>query len=71
MVGTGRLFRVEGNLNGAKYSDILEENLVQSAQGLRLGQRFNIQQDNDAKHTANLMQELLRKRPSHSPDLTS
>uniref|UniRef100_A0AAZ3PKX7 Transposable element Tc1 transposase n=1 Tax=Oncorhynchus tshawytscha TaxID=74940 RepID=A0AAZ3PKX7_ONCTS len=35
--GTGRLVRIEGNMNGAKYREILDENLLQSAQDLRLG----------------------------------
>jgi hypothetical protein len=30
-VGTGRLFRLEGKMNGAKCSEILDENLLQSA----------------------------------------
>ena len=34
--GTEGLVRVEGKLNGAKYRDILNENLVQT-QDLRLG----------------------------------
>ena len=34
--GTGGLVRLEGKLNGAKYRDILNENLVQSTQDLRL-----------------------------------
>ena len=36
VAGTVGLIRVEGKLNGAKYSDRLSENLVQSAQDLRL-----------------------------------
>ena len=35
--GTGRLFRVEGLMNGAKIRETLDENLLQSAQELRLG----------------------------------
>ena len=35
--GTGRLVRIEGKINGAKYREILDENLLQSAQDLRLG----------------------------------
>ena len=50
--GTGRLVRIEGKINRAKYRQILDENLLQSAQELRLGQRFTFQQDNDPKHTA-------------------
>jgi hypothetical protein len=49
--GTVRLVRIEGKLNGAKYSEILDENLLQSAQELRLGRRFTFQQENDPKHT--------------------
>uniref|UniRef100_A0AAZ3PVF5 Tc1-like transposase DDE domain-containing protein n=1 Tax=Oncorhynchus tshawytscha TaxID=74940 RepID=A0AAZ3PVF5_ONCTS len=35
--GTRRLFRIEAKMNGAKYREILNENLLQSAQDLRLG----------------------------------
>ena len=54
--GTGRLVRIEGKMNGAKYRDILDDNLLQSAQNLR---RFTIQQDNNPKHTAKTTQEWL------------
>ncbi len=57
--GTGRLVAIEGNMNAAKYRDILDENLLQSAQDLRLGQRFTFQQDNDPKHTAKITKEWL------------
>ena len=32
----GRLVRIEAKMNGAKYREILEENLLQRAQDLRL-----------------------------------
>ena len=74
--GTGRLVAIEGKMNAAKYRDILEENLLQSAQDLRLGRRFTFQQDNDPKHTAKITKEWLRNKsvtildwPSQSPDL--
>ena len=35
--GIRRIGRIEGKLNGAKYREILDENLLQSAQDLRLG----------------------------------
>ncbi len=38
--GTGRLVAIEGKMNAAKYRDILDENLLQSAQDLRLGRRW-------------------------------
>ncbi len=50
--GTGKLVRVDGKMDGAKYRAILEENLLQSAKDLRLGWRFTFQHDNDPKHTA-------------------
>jgi hypothetical protein len=43
--GTGRLVRVEGKMNRARYREILDENLLQIIQGLRLGQRFTFQQE--------------------------
>ncbi|KAI3377241.1 hypothetical protein L3Q82_008472, partial [Scortum barcoo] len=53
---------IEGKMNAAKYRDILEENLFQSAQDLRLGRRFTFQQDNDPEHTAKITKEWLRKK---------
>jgi hypothetical protein len=61
--GTKRLFRIKGKMNGAKYREILDENLLQRAQDLRL-------------HTAKTTHEWLRDKslnvlewPSQSPDL--
>ena len=34
---TGRRVRIKGKMNGAKYREIIDENLLQSAQDLRLG----------------------------------
>ncbi len=63
-------------MNAAKYRDILDENLLQSAQDLRLGRRFTFQQDNDPKHTAKITKEWLHNNsvtvlewPSQSPDI--
>ena len=73
---TGRLVRIEGKMKGAKYREILDENLLQSTQDLRLGQGFTFQQDNDPKHTAKTIQKWLQDKslnvlewPSQSPDL--
>ena len=57
--GTGRLVRIEGKMNAAMYRNILDENLLQSALDLRLGQRFIFQQDNNLKHTAKIKNEWL------------
>jgi len=76
VAGTGRFARKEGAMNGAKYRQILEENLLQSAKDLRIWRRFMFQQDNDPKHTAKATLELLQNMnlqvlewPSYSPDL--
>ncbi|MBN3275160.1 TCB1 transposase, partial [Polyodon spathula] len=75
--GTGKLVRIEGMMDGAKYREILEENLFQSSRDLRLGRRFTFQQDNDPKHTAKATFKLrlidnkinILQWPSQSPDL--
>ena len=75
MTETGRLVRIEGKMNRAKYRESLDENLLQP-QDLRLWRRFTFQQDNNPKHTAKTMQEWLWNKslnvlewPSKSPDL--
>ena len=74
--GTGKLFRIEGMMDGAKYREILEENLFQSSRDLRLGRRFTFQQDNDPKPTAKATLEWFKgkhlnvlERHSQIPDL--
>ena len=47
LAGTGKLVRIEGMMDTAKYREILEGNLFQSSGDLRLGRRFTFQQDND------------------------
>jgi hypothetical protein len=75
VAGTGRLVRIEAKMNGAKYREILDKNLLQSAQDLRLRRWFTFQQDNTPKHTAKTTQERLQGKsrsvlewPSQSPD---
>uniref|UniRef100_A0A803J7M7 Tc1-like transposase DDE domain-containing protein n=1 Tax=Xenopus tropicalis TaxID=8364 RepID=A0A803J7M7_XENTR len=74
--GTGKLVRVDGKMDGAKYRAILEENLLESAKDLRLGRRFTFRQDNDPKHKARATMEWFKTKhihvlewPSQSPDL--
>jgi hypothetical protein len=67
VAGTGRLVKIEAKMNGAKYREIFDENLLQSARDLRLGQRITFQQDNDSKHTAKTMQDWLRDGVSECP----
>ena len=52
MAGTGKMVRIEGMMDGAKFREILAGNLFQSSRDLRLGQKFTFKQDNDPKHTA-------------------
>jgi hypothetical protein len=74
--GTGRLVKIEEKMNGAKYRETLDENLLQIDQDLRLGRRLTFQQDNDHKHTAKTRQEWLQDKslnviewPRQIPDL--
>jgi hypothetical protein len=74
--GTGIIVRIEGKMKGAKYREILDENLLQNTPVLRLGQRFTFQQDNNPKHTAKTTQEWFWDKslnvpewPSQSPNL--
>ena len=76
--GTGKLVRIEGMMDGAKYREILERNLFQSSRDLRLGRRFTFQQDNDPKHTAKATLKWFKGKhlhvlewPSLNPDLNS
>jgi hypothetical protein len=41
-----------GKMNGAKYKETIDENLLQSTQDLRLGRRLTFKQDNNLKDTA-------------------
>ena len=75
--GPGRLVKIKGKMNAAKYREILEDNLFLSARELRLGRRFIFQQDNDPKHTAKATQKWFKENKvnvlewlSQSPDQT-
>uniref|UniRef100_A0AAZ3PPQ3 Tc1-like transposase DDE domain-containing protein n=1 Tax=Oncorhynchus tshawytscha TaxID=74940 RepID=A0AAZ3PPQ3_ONCTS len=65
-----------GKMNGEKYREIVDDNLLQSAQDLRLGRMFTFQQAHDPKHPAKTMQEWLRDKslnvlewPNQRPEL--
>ena len=42
VAGTGRLVRIEGKMNGVKYTEILDENLLWCAQDLRPGAKVHL-----------------------------
>jgi hypothetical protein len=37
VAGAGRLVKIDGTINGVKYKQVLDKNLFQSANNLRLG----------------------------------
>ena len=50
-MGNGRSVRIKGNMNRAKYREILDEILPRVLMTSDWGRRFTFQQDNDPKHT--------------------
>ena len=61
-MGTGWLHQVEGKMDGAKYGEILSENLLASARTLKIGCGWVLQHDNNPKHTAKATKEWLKKK---------
>uniref|UniRef100_A0A3B3T533 Tc1-like transposase DDE domain-containing protein n=1 Tax=Paramormyrops kingsleyae TaxID=1676925 RepID=A0A3B3T533_9TELE len=76
---TGNLESVQDTMKSQEYEGILERNILPIVRKLSLSRRsWDLQQDNDPKHTAKSTQEWLRKKktldyilkwPSMSPDL--
>ena len=60
--GTGKLVRIKGTMDGAKYRKIRDGNLLLSARKLKFGQTFTFQYDNDPKHTAKATLEWLSNK---------
>jgi hypothetical protein len=74
--GIGRLEFIDDRMNAERYCEILDSNLFQSADQLRMPPDFIFQQDNDPEHTAHLTARWLDengvrllKWPAQSPDL--
>ena len=63
IAGTGKLVRIEGKMDGAKYREFIKGNLFQSSRDLRLGQRFTFQQHNDPMQTAKATLEWFKGKP--------
>ncbi|KAF2354760.1 Transposase Tc1-like [Trinorchestia longiramus] len=75
--GLGKLHIIEGTMNGRKYREILEEQLLLSARLLKFKQGWKFQQYNDLKHTANKTKERFKMKKinilewaSQSPNMT-
>ena len=73
--GVGKLCVIRGNMDAAKYVDILSKNLISSADILNMD-NFIFQQDNDPKHTSKLASEFFENKgisllswPPQSPDM--
>jgi len=75
--GVGNFCKIDGNMNGALYRQILEEDLMNTIEehGFAINEII-FQQDNDPKHTANLTKEWFDNNnitvldwPAKSPDL--
>jgi hypothetical protein len=74
--GVGVLRRIEGIMNTDVYLDILDHDMLPSAQTLFSLQNWTFQQDNDPKHTSRRTQDWFRVHnisvlpwPAQSPDL--
>lgn len=74
--GVGRFYRVQGILKKEQYLEMLEHQLLPSAEQLFPDGNYLFQQDNDPKHTAKVCKAFVQDRgiptmawPSQSPDL--
>ena len=74
--GVGKLYRVQGILKKEQYLDMLQTQVLPSAQKLFDNENWIFQQDNDPKHTSKLCKAWVRDNiaqtfdwPAQSPDL--
>jgi transposase len=74
--GVGELVFIDGIMKKEQYLNILKQNMKKSAEKLGIGNDFYFQQDNDPKHTAEVVRLWLLyntphqlKTPPQSPDM--
>ncbi len=60
--GSGRLAIIDGTMHFALYQKILKENMCSSVCDLKLKHSWDMQQDNDPKHTSKSTSEWLKKK---------
>ena len=76
--GVGRIVRIEGNLTGVLYREILEDDALGTFSDLGLDPSdYYFQHDNDPKHTAKIVKEWFTEKgidlldwPPNSPDIS-
>jgi DDE superfamily endonuclease len=75
--GVGWICCIEGNMNAALYTEILDDELLGTLHDLKIKKKdIYFQQDNDPKHTSNLATNWFQKKklnkldwPPNSPDM--
>ncbi|KAJ3494693.1 hypothetical protein NLJ89_g10752 [Agrocybe chaxingu] len=75
--GVGRIVRIEGNLTGALYREILQDDMLGTYDDLSLNPHdFYFQQDNDPKHKSHIAMAWFKENnidllpwPPNSPDI--
>ena len=58
--GVGNLYRINGNLTGEAYKQILINQMMPSAQKLFTTNNWTFQHDNDPKHTSRIVKQYLQ-----------
>jgi len=74
--GIGSLVLIDGIMDAKGYRNILKKYMLSSAEILFQSEEFTFQQDNDPKHTSDMVQDFLSSKgvevmawPAQSPDL--
>jgi hypothetical protein len=74
--GVGNIEYIDGIMDAAYYTDILDRNLKESAEKIGLRRNYTFQQDSDPKHTSKLAKNFFKEKKvevlewvPQSPDL--